>query len=130
MRIVRYHDIPVDTSRRYIRRQLAKHGAEVFEDIMNAHIADDSAKFDFCRERIPKAREAIAIAQEISAQQPCLSVRTLAVSGNDLKSIVPPSPLMGEILSKLLEEVVDEKLPNEKSALLKRAAELMIEKGR
>lgn len=129
VRIVRYHDIPVDISRRYIRRQLAKHGAEVFEDIMNAHIADDSAKFDFCRERIPKAREAIAIAREISAQQPCLSVRTLAVSGNDLKNIVPPSPLMGEILSKLLEEVVDEKLPNEKSALLERAAEIMNEKG-
>lgn len=125
VRIVRYHDIPVDTSRRYIRRQLAKHGAEVFEDIMNAHIADDFAKYDFCRERIPKAREVIAAAREISAQQPCLSVRTLAVSGNDLKNIVPPSPLMGEILSELLGEVVDEKLPNEKSALLKRAAELM-----
>ena len=122
--IVRYHDIPVDTSRRYIRRQLAKHGAEVFADIMNAHIADNSAKFDFCRERIPKIREVLAIAEEISAEAPCLSVRSLDISGNDLRDIVPPSPLMGKILSKLLDEVIDEKLPNEKSALLKRAAEI------
>lgn len=122
--IVRYHDIPVDTSRRYIKRQLAKHGSDVFLDIMNAHIADDSAKCDFCRERIPKVRKALEIAAEISAQQPCLSVQTLAVSGNDLKGIVPPSPLMGEILAKLFSEVVDEKLPNEKAPLLKRAAEL------
>ena len=122
--IVRYHDIPVDTSRKYIRRQLAKHGAEAFEDIMNAHIADDSAKFDFCRERIPKVREVLQIAEEISAQTPCFSVKSLDISGGDLRDIVPPSPLMGDILSKLLEEVVDEKLPNEKSALLKRAAEI------
>lgn len=122
--IVRFHDIPVDTSHKYIKRQLAKHGAEVFTDIMYAHIADDSAKQDFCRERIPKVREVLAAAEEISTQKPCLSVRTLAISGNDLKGIVPPSPLMGEILSKLLSEVVDEKLPNEKGALLKRAEEL------
>lgn len=122
--IVRYHDIPVDTSRKYIRRQLAKHGAEIFADIMSAHIADDSAKCGFCRDRIPKAFEAIAIAKEISEEKPCLSVKMLAVSGNDLRDIVPPSPLMGKILSKLFEEVVDEKLINERSALLKRAAEL------
>ena len=125
--IVRYHDIPVDTSRKYIRRQLAKHGAEVFEEIMAAHIADDSAKCEFCRDRIPKVHEVMAIAREISDEKPCFSVKMLDISGNELRDIVPPSPLMGEILSKLLEEVVDEKLPNEKSALLKRAAELMNE---
>ena len=125
--IVRYHDIPVDTSRKYIRRQLAKHGAEVFADIMAAHIADDSAKREFCRDRIPKAREVIAIAAEISEEKPCFSVKMLEISGNDLKDIVPPSPLMGRILTKLFEEVVDEKLPNEKSALLKRASEIYSE---
>lgn len=128
--IVRYHDIPVETSRKYIRRQLAKHGAEVFEDIMEAHIADDSAKHDFCRDRISKEREVIAIAGEISEEKPCFSVKMLDISGNDLKDIVQPSPLMGEILSKLFDEVVDEKLPNEKPALLKRAAEIADEQRR
>lgn len=124
VRIVRYHDIPVETSRRYIRRQIAKHGAEVFADIMNAHIADDSAKCDFCLKRLPKIREVMALAEEIASETPCLSVKTLAISGSDLVEIVPPSPMMGEILSKLLAEVVDEELPNERSALLSRAAVL------
>ena len=119
-----YLDIPVETSRKYIRRQLAKHGLEMFTAIMNAHIADDSAKYDFCRERIPKVREAIVAAEQISAESSCLSMKSLVISGNDLREIVPPSPLMGKILEKLLEETVDEKIPNEKSALLKRAAEL------
>lgn len=126
---VRFHDIPVDTSRKYIRRQLAKHGAEVFADIMQAHIADDSAKQEFCLERIPKVREILSIAEEISRETPCLSVKALAISGNDLRGITPPSPLMGEILSELLSEVVDEKLPNEKNALLKRAKELADQNG-
>lgn len=125
VRIVRYHDIPVDTSRRYIRRQLAKHGAEVFADIMNAHIADDSAKCGFCLERIPKIREVMALAEEISSETPSLSIKSLAISGKDLKGIVAPSPLMGEILSRLLAEVVDEELPNERSALLSRAEQLV-----
>lgn len=127
--IVRFHDIPADTSRKYIRRQLAKHGAEAFADIMQAHIADDSAKQEFCLERIPKVREILSIAEEISRETPCLSVKALAISGNDLRSITPPSPLMGEILSELLSEVVDEKLPNEKNALLKRAKELAEQNG-
>lgn len=122
--IVHYHDIPIDTSRRYIRRALAKHGAELFADIMESHIADDSAKAPFCLERIPKIREAMQIAEEISSEAPPFTIRSLAISGRDLKGIVPPSPLMGEILTKLLEEVVDETLPNEKNALLNRAREL------
>lgn len=122
--IVHYHDIPIDTSRRYIRRQLAKHGAELFADIMEAHIADDSAKAPFCLERIPKIREAMQIAEEISREAPPFTIKSLAISGKDLRGIVQPSPLMGEILSKLLEEVVDETLPNEREALLNRAREL------
>lgn len=124
--IVRYHDIPVDTSRRYIRRQLSRHG-EVFEEIMQAHIADDSAKTDFCLERLPKIREVIDIARQILSENTCLSAKSLAISGRDLIGIVDPSPLMGKIISMLLEEVVDERLPNEKNALLKRAAELLYE---
>lgn len=126
--IVRYHDIPVDTSRRYIRRQLSKHGLEGFRDIMNAHIADDCAKAEFVRPRIEEARRSVQIAGEIAAAQPCLSLKDLAVSGRDLKGIVPPSPLMGEVLAALLGEVIEEKTANEKNALLDRAREIINEK--
>lgn len=128
-KIVKYHDIPVDASRRYIRRQLSRHGLEGFCDIMNAHIADDCAKAEFVRPRIEEARRSIAIAGEIAAAQPCLTLRELAVSGRDLKGIVPPSPLMGEVLAALLNEVIEEKTANEKNALLDRAREIINEKN-
>lgn len=119
--IVRYHDIPVDVSRKYIRRALAKHGIERFRDIMLSHMADDSAKTELAIPRIETARRSIEIAEEIAANQPCLTLRDLKITGRDLKELMPPSPRMGEILSQLLNEVIEETLPNEREALLNRA---------
>ncbi len=128
-RIVRFHEIPVEKSAKYIRRALAKHGLDGFRDIMLAHIADDSAKAPIGQERIPQTREAIRLAEEIMAQKPCLSIKELAINGGDLAGIIPPSPKLGRLLRKLTEEVIDEKLPNEREALLKRAAELAAKNG-
>ena len=125
--IVRYHDIPIELSEKYMRRQLAKHG-ERLVDIFRAHIADDSAKQPFCLERIPKWQQAITLAEKIAAGTPCVSLKQLAVRGSDLSEIVPPSPQMGRLLEKLLAEVIDGKLPNERGALLRRARELYAEK--
>lgn len=120
--IVKYHDVPVDTSKKTIRRALSKHGLDVFIDIQYAHIADDSAKAEFCLERIPKALEAINEARLIWEEKPAMSIKELAVSGNDLKLFIPPSPFMGQVLQTLLKEVMDGTLPNEKNALINRAS--------
>lgn len=122
--IVKYHDIPVELSRKTIKRRLSRLGGELFCDVMEAHIADDSAKQEFARARVETARQAIRIAEEIAQEKPCLDLKGLAVNGGDLREIMEPSPVMGEILGKLLAEVVDGVLENEKSALMKRAREL------
>lgn len=127
--IIKHHDMPLDNSEKAIKRRLAKYGGELFRDIMEAHIADDSAKAPFTLPRTQTAREAIRIAEIISKEEPCLSLKSLAVNGNDLKTIMKPSSLMGEILEKLLEEVVDGTLENEKSVLLERARTIIQEKN-
>lgn len=123
--IIKYHDTPVDPSRRIVRRRLSQYGTELFRDIMYAQIADGTAQSELGRTRVENARKCLGIAEKIIAEQPCLTLKALAVSGKDLRGIVPPSPLMGEILSELLGEVIEEKLPNEKKALLERAKELL-----
>lgn len=122
--IIKYHDIPIELSHRAIRRQLSKLGGELFCDVMEAHIADDSAKREFTLARRETAREAIRIANEIAEEKPCLDLKSLAVKGGDLKEIMKPSEKMGEILGELLNEVVDGTLENEKSVLMARAREL------
>ena len=127
--IVKYHDMPVETSTRIIKRRLSRFGIDRFRDIMYAQIADGTAQSALGAARIERARQSILIAEEIIAARPCLTLKELAISGKDLKGTVPPSPLMGEILSLLLEEVIEDKLPNEKKALLEKAAELAHNKG-
>ena len=56
---------------------------------------------------------------EIAAEHGCLRVKDLAVSGNDLLALgLKPGPAVGETLSRLLDLVLDEAIPNEKEALL------------
>lgn len=125
--IVKYHDYPLELSRKHIKRFMSKVGMDSFRDIMFAHMADDGAKADFCRGRIEIARQSLEIAEQIAAEQPCLTVKDLEISGGDLKAIMKPSPKMGELLKQLLNEVLEEVLPNQKEALLKRAKELVEE---
>ena len=63
--------------------------------------------------------------EEVLRQEDCFSLRDLAVNGRDLIAAgVPQGPQVGEILSRLLEEVMDERLPNEREALLQRVRQL------
>lgn len=122
--IVRGHDVPLTNSAKVIRRRLAAMGEERLRYCTLAHIADDSAKAEFCKERIPEYYEFLDSITE-TAQQSCLTVKSLAVNGRDLLAIMEPSPRMGKVLNRLLAEVVDGEIPNEREALLKRAAELI-----
>ncbi len=121
LEIIKYHgDVPEDDDR-FLRYALSRQGLELFRDIMLAHIADDSAKQDFAKERIPKWRAIIRRAEEIAAEKPCLTLKNLAVGGKDLSTIMKPSPRMGETLNYLLSLVVEGKIPNEREILLEEA---------
>ena len=83
--------------------------------------ADTLAQSDFERER--KLRwicEVEALADEIEREGECLSLKTLAVTGNDLIAEgFAPGPSLGAILNRLLEDVLDEPEHNTKEYLLK-----------
>ena len=66
--------------------------------------------------------------QRILEEQPCLSVNRLAVNGRELMALgIPQGRELGKILNRLLDEVTDGELENEKEALLLRARVLMEE---
>lgn len=122
--IIRYHDMPISSSDKYLRRALSRHGYDRLCDIIKAHIADDIGKRPEYRERIAEYNAALRRVQELMKQAPCLSLRELAVTGRDLSELVPPSPAMGRLLKALLAEVIEGNVDNDKQALLKRAQEL------
>ena len=59
--------------------------------------------------------------EEIAARGDCVSLKTLAVTGSDLIAAgIRPGKEIGEILNRLLEEVLENPELNEKSVLLSR----------
>ena len=75
----------------------------------------------------PRARRAdlLAAIRAVEASGDPLTVRDLAVTGDDLVGAgVPPGRGMGEILRRLLDEVLDEPWRNTREHLLARAREL------
>ena len=64
-----------------------------------------------------------SMVEQISKE--CFSLSTLAINGSDLVSAgFEKGRGIGEILNTLLDEVIENKLPNEKNALLERAKEM------
>ena len=67
-----------------------------------------------------------AILDEILAEDACLGLKDLAVNGKDLMALgFPAGPQIGKCLQFLLDQVLDEALPNEKHALLNAAGEYL-----
>ena len=62
--------------------------------------------------------ELYAIVQELVEENSCITLRDLAVDGHDLLELGISGKDIGTCLSALLARVLDEEIPNEKSALL------------
>ena len=69
---------------------------------------EEMAQFDRIRSLMAQIRE----------ENACLSLKDLAVNGHDLMELGYSGKAIGETLKGLLEQVLEETLPNEKEALL------------
>jgi tRNA nucleotidyltransferase/poly(A) polymerase len=104
--------LPAPGADRDLRRWLSVHRTHVREIIAASE---------------PRARRSdlMAAVEAVLASGDPLSVHELAVTGDDLIAIgIPPGKAMGEILRRLLEEVLDEPWRNTRERLLERAREL------
>ncbi len=135
--LVRYHDRPIEPTPRGIRRALARATDALNVDAQGAYRAlrlllmlKRADTVSHAPRAVPKRlKELDAVQTEFEAEIARGSVfcmADLAANGTDLMALgVPRGPQIGYILKRLLREVVDGVLPNERDALLARAAELM-----
>ena len=124
-KLVKYHDVKLKPERPDVRRILSVFGEEGFFDLLAVKHADAAGKYEKYLAEAEKKNEALrACAEEVLRDGDCISLKTLAVSGTDLRRAgIPEGPDMGRILNRLLDEVIDGTLENEKSALLGAAKE-------
>ena len=119
--LVRYHDAFAPAERRIVKRWLSRYGEAQFFRLMEVMRADTLAHVETAgsRRRYAGIMEFTALAREILQETPCLQIRDLAVGGRDVMALgVPSGPRVGELLRMLLEQVLDERCPNERQALL------------
>ncbi len=116
--LIRFHDSPLTPDPRPIRRWLNKLGEETFFDLIAVHRADTLALAPAYHSRTAELDRVEALARDILAEAPCLTLRDLAVDGHDLMALGYAGPALGAALRSLLDGVLEGDLDNTREALL------------
>ena len=119
--LIDQHMTILSPDKRFLRRWLGKYGHDGVLDLLALQQADFGSKgVDGETDTFGALHRLI---EEVLAEESCLRIKDLQVSGNDLQALgFPEGPLIGKCLAWLLEQVQDEKISNEKAALLTSAA--------
>ena len=123
VQLVKIHDTPIEMDRIFIKKRLNRLGKDAFFDLLKVKRADNLAqnpKYFW----LDKLNEMENIAREIVEENE-FTLSSLKVDGNDLITLGIKGKKIGEVLNLLLNEVIEEKIPNEREALLKRATKLI-----
>ena len=114
----------LDPSKKALRRQLSRLGWETAENLLQLQAADTGSKGTGKDSESAYFAQIRRLMAEIAAENSCLTIKDLAVNGHDLMALGYQGREIGTALNALLEQVLEEQLPNEKEALLKLALRL------
>lgn len=121
--LVESHDWPMSTDRTRLKRRLNRFGEEALFQLLDVQRADAMGKGtvpeDEIETRIAEIRQALTA---LIAERPCVTLRDMAINGRDLMAAgLAQGKALGETLNWLLDEVINERLPNEREMLLEAA---------
>ncbi len=123
VRLVKWHGLKYDATPVHVRRALNRVGDDLFEDFIKVQRADVMAKSpSVILRKLELLDEKEKIYHEILESGQCYCIKMLAVNGRDLISEgIAPGPLLGAVLDRLTERVIDDPALNTKETLLKLA---------
>ena len=118
--LVAAHEIRYPAERKNVRRIIGKVGEEYFPLLYYVNEADALAQSMYMREeKLERLSEIRRLYREIKKDDECMSLRNLAVKGADLIATgIRPGPGLGEILQKMLDDVIEEPSHNDKDYLM------------
>ena len=118
VRLIRYHDLPIQPERKPVKRLMNKLGPDTVRRLIELHKADTRGQSAICAGRIAEYDAVAAVLDEILSEKECFSLRNLAVNGTDMMALGLAGRNIGRALNACLTAVMEEKLPNERGALL------------
>ncbi len=113
--LVKHHMDPLEADRQKLRRRLSRWGEESLRQLLALQRADAGSKG--VPADLSEFDRAEAALSDILAEGACLTVGQLAVDGYDMMALGLQGRQIGDALRFLLEQVLAERIPNEKSAL-------------
>ena len=118
--LVAEHDLVMNGTEKQLKKIVRKIGDEAAEQLLLLHKADVTAQAAWHRaERIAESDRLLQMLEKLRAEDACMSLKQLAVTGNDLLTVgIPQGKAVGETLNRLLESVIEGEMPNEREALL------------
>ena len=124
--LVERHDAPLVLSEKSVRRSLSRYGEETLRLLLEVKRADNLAQAEAYRDRQALISQFEDLLQVVLESGECFSLKHLAVKGGDMLALGLEGPAVGEALRKLLDLVIDEKLPNDQGVLLEYAKEKLL----
>ena len=122
--LVKHHMDLWAPEQKQVRRALSRHGIRRIRLLCALQRADMGGKGVGKSPRLQEITDFLRMAEELSEKEGELTLKRLAVKGNDLMAIgYPRTPELGKALNRLLELVLSGELPNEKEPLLNAARE-------
>lgn len=119
-KLVYFHDYKIEEEAKYVRRAINRIGEDIFPMVLAVKKADLMAQSDYKRREKEESLSRIrTIYEEVKREADCVSLKTLAVKGNDLIGAgVTPGKEIGRILHAMLSFVIDEPSRNNREYLM------------
>ncbi|MFR2889139.1 MAG: CCA tRNA nucleotidyltransferase [Clostridium butyricum] len=118
--LIEYHD-SLSASRKSVKKLLSKIGEENFRDLLKVRKADILAQNPhYTYKKISELIRIKKLLYEVISNKEPFSIKNLAINGNDIMKLgVPQGRIVGDMLSKCLEYVLENPSKNNKEDLIK-----------
>ena len=124
--LIRHHMTRLEEDKRLLKRRVRILGWETMEQLLQLQEADMGSKGTGEEQDFDQFRRIRALLEEIRAENACLRLQDLAVNGKDMMALGLKGPDIGKTLNALLDAVLEERVPNDREALLQQAREIVL----
>ena len=125
--LIEHHMDMLSPDQAALRRKLSHYGMDNLKKLVNLQQADKWGKGTRSGKK-PDFEKILAMLDKLEKEEGRLQLRDLEIDGHDLMALgYPAGPELGACQKKLLEQVLEGRLPNEREALLDAADKLRSE---
>ena len=121
-----YHDVQIVPDKKRVLKWLGRLGEDDFRLLLEIKRADAIGQGPQSAGKLEYISELEKILNEVIEEKLCFSLKDLNINGNDLQRLgIPKGKEIGEILGKLLDDVMCGRCVNDRGSLLSKAKDYM-----